>query len=97
MPMEKILISKCLLGEKVNYLGKDAFCDHPLIKKWLAEGSLSCGSDMIYDGSFSNKKIPGAGTTTALLRKNNIEVFTEAQIEAAENYLKNIELIYTNT
>lgn len=38
--MEKILISKCLLGDKVNYLGKDALCHHPLLKKWAQEGRL---------------------------------------------------------
>lgn len=38
--MEKILISRCLLGEKVRYDGEAKFCDHPLIKQWLAEGRI---------------------------------------------------------
>lgn len=38
--MEKILVSKCLLGENVNYRGGNAFCEHPLIKQWLAEGRI---------------------------------------------------------
>lgn len=50
----------------------------------LKERSPSCGSSMIYDGSFSGKKIPGCGCTAALLIKNGIRVFSE------ENYAKNI-------
>lgn len=43
----------------------------------LKDGSPSCGSVFIYDGSFSGRKIEGEGLTTYLLRKNGIEVFTE--------------------
>jgi len=38
--MKKILISRCLLGERVRYDGEAKFCDHPLIKKWLEEGRV---------------------------------------------------------
>ena len=38
--MEKILISGCLLGQKVRYHGGDAFCDNPIIKKWQEEGRV---------------------------------------------------------
>lgn len=40
----------------------------------LKENSPSCGSTMIYNGEFKGKKIAGNGVTTALLRKNGIEV-----------------------
>ncbi len=43
----------------------------------LKEGSPSCGSRLIYDGTFSGRKIPGCGVTTALLRENGIRVFSE--------------------
>ncbi len=43
----------------------------------LKENSPSCGSNMVYDGSFSGRLIPGEGTATALLRKNGIRVFSE--------------------
>jgi len=166
--MEKILISKCLLGEKVNYRGSDAYCAHPLLKKWLSEGRLvsvcpevqggapiprppaeiigkgggtavlnklahiktnqgidvtdiflkgaevalkiakqhnikiailkarspSCGSGNIYDGSFTHKQISGDGVTTALLRKNGINIFSEEQIEEVEKCLANIDPQY---
>lgn len=38
--MKKILISKCLLGAKVRYDGKDNLCQHPLIQQWQKEGRL---------------------------------------------------------
>ncbi len=46
----------------------------------LKEGSPSCGSSFIYDGSFTGKKISGQGVTTHLLRKNNIKVISENQV-----------------
>ncbi|MEG1311006.1 MAG: DUF523 domain-containing protein [Romboutsia sp.] len=46
-------------------------------KAILKEGSPSCGSNFIYDGSFLGKKIDGLGTTTALFRNNKIEVISE--------------------
>ncbi|OAG72837.1 purine nucleoside phosphorylase [Gluconobacter japonicus] len=48
----------------------------------LMEGSPSCGSQMIYDGSFSGQKHAGAGVTAALLRQNGIQVFSQNTIEA---------------
>lgn len=43
----------------------------------LKEYSPSCGSAMIYDGRFENRKIPGNGVTTALLEREGIEVVSE--------------------
>ncbi|MEK5256323.1 DUF523 domain-containing protein [Paenibacillus sp. FSL F4-0125] len=43
----------------------------------LKENSPSCGSAMIYNGEFKGKKIAGNCVTTALLRKNGIEVTSE--------------------
>ena len=36
--MDKILVSKCLLGENVKYNGGNNFVDNPVIKKWMMEG-----------------------------------------------------------
>ncbi len=36
----KILISACLLGEKVKYDGKDNFYKHPILEQWRNEGLL---------------------------------------------------------
>lgn len=43
----------------------------------LTEGSPSCGSSFVHDGSFSGRRVAGRGTTTALLEENGIEVFSQ--------------------
>lgn len=51
------------------------------IKKALLKAkSPSCGNGIIYDGTFSHKKINGYGVTAELLRKNGIEVITEENL-----------------
>jgi len=47
----------------------------------LKAKSPSCGSRVIYDGSFSGNKKAGVGVTTALLQKEGIEVFNEEEID----------------
>lgn len=49
----------------------------------LTEGSPSCGSSRIYDGSFSRHSIAASGVTTALLRQHGIRVFSQHQVDAA--------------
>jgi uncharacterized protein YbbK (DUF523 family) len=49
-------------------------------KAILKEGSPSCGSSFIYDGSFKGKKVNGSGVTTSLLRQNSIVVISEKDI-----------------
>lgn len=46
----------------------------------LAEGSPSCGSKKIYDGTFNGIKIDGSGVTTALLKQNGVSVFSQHTI-----------------
>lgn len=48
----------------------------------LSDRSPSCGSQTIYDGSFSGQTQPGSGVTAELLRQHGIEVFSEHQVEA---------------
>lgn len=43
----------------------------------LKESSPSCGSNFIYDGTYTKNKQPGFGVTSALLRCNGIEVYSE--------------------
>ena len=40
----------------------------------LKSASPSCGSKMIYDGSFSGRKIPGEGVFAALCKRSGIKV-----------------------
>lgn len=44
----------------------------------LKERSPSCGSTVIYDGTFSGKVRQGSGVTTAYLIKQGLQVFSEA-------------------
>ena len=60
---------------------------HHCVAAILTEGSPSCGSQQIYDGSFSATKKTGVGVTTALLEENNIKVFNQYQLEQLEDYL----------
>ncbi|MDT3251411.1 DUF523 domain-containing protein [Serratia sp. root2] len=48
----------------------------------LTDGSPSCGSQFIYDGSFSGQTKPGSGVTAELLRRHGIEVFSDRQLAA---------------
>ena len=62
-----------------------ALCkEHHIRIAVLSEASPSCGSSVIYDGSFSSMKIAGVGVTTALLRKNDIRVFSQYEIAMAQ-------------
>ena len=56
----------------------------------LKEGSPSCGSSRIYDGSFSARSLSGSGVACALLRRAGIEVFSEEQLAAADTCLDRI-------
>lgn len=46
-------------------------------KAILKEGSPSCGSNFVYDGSFSSKKIKGQGITAYLLEKEGVKLSSE--------------------
>ena len=147
----KILISACLLGERVRYDAKQKILQDPLIESWLKSGILlpacpevlgglptprppaeiqingkinteegedvskafkdgaektlalalkhqikivilterspSCGSEKIYDGSFSRTVIDGQGMTTKLLRENGILVFNQFQLDKVQAQL----------
>lgn len=150
--LEKILISRCFLGDNVRYDNKTIPLKHALIDLWLTqnrlvsvcpevsgglsvprepaeqqensnriitvsgidvsqqfnrgaklaltlchqhnirfavlkESSPSCGSSLIYDGSFTNTKIAGQGVTSKLLRQEGIEVFSEDNLQSLANLL----------
>jgi uncharacterized protein YbbK (DUF523 family) len=162
--MIKVLVSACLLGEKVRYNGASASTDSSILAQWLNEGrvvpfcpevagglgvprpaaeisgtggaavldgqaavitakgtdvtesflrgaqlalaaarsqnvrvailkdgSPSCGSGSIYDGTFSGIQRPGHGVTTALLERHGIRVFSERDVDEAARYLRRIE------
>jgi uncharacterized protein YbbK (DUF523 family) len=162
--MVKILISACLLGERVRYHGGDAAVSNPILERWRGEGRLvpfcpevagglpvprpaaeiqgagglavlegtarvitssgadvtdpflagaraaleaavrsgacvavlkdgspSCGSTEIYDGTFSGRRRAGVGATAALLAENQVRVFNEAELDAAQRFIAELE------
>lgn len=149
----RVLVSACLLGERVRYHGGDALIDHPILRRWIAEGvvvplcpevegglptprpaaeiqgvtvrtregidvtsnfhagaeaalqairrhgitvavlkdgSPSCGSTVIHDGSFSGARRPGEGVTAAALRAAGVRVFSERELEGADAALRDL-------
>ena len=64
-------------AEQALYIAKE--CNAPCAL--LKENSPSCGFGMIYDGTFSGKKIKGNGVTAQLLFDNDIQIFGESQIQ----------------
>jgi len=162
--MIKVLVSACLLGERVRYHGGDAPCPSDILDRWklegrlvsvcpevagglpvprppaeiaggdgsavlkqeayvgdstgvdvsapflqgahatleaavasgarlavLKDGSPSCASTYIHDGSFRGQRAPGQGVTTALLSQSGIRVFNERQLAEAASYLQGLE------
>lgn len=63
-------------GRKAVAFAREQGCDMAL----LIDGSPSCGSDFIYDGSFSGTRHPGFGVTAALMRQAGIEVFSDREL-----------------
>lgn len=57
----------------------------------LIDGSPSCGSGFIYDGTFSGKRHAGTGVVAALLRREGIEVYAHSEIEALAERLAALE------
>ena len=64
--------------------GKNLTCDiakkNNITKALLKDGSPSCGSNYIYDGTFSKTKIAGNGITAKGLREMGIIIYTEKDI-----------------
>jgi uncharacterized protein YbbK (DUF523 family) len=162
--MIRVLVSACLLGERVRYNGADAAAASPILDGWLSEGrvvrlcpevagglgvprpaaeisgaggagvlegaarvltragadvtasflsgarhalaaavadgvrlavlkdgSPSCGSSFVYDGSFSGTRRSDRGVTAALLEREGIRVFSETRLEEADEYLRALE------
>lgn len=65
-------------AEKALAMARHHRCRHAL----LIDGSPSCGSIAIYDGSFAGRKHAGSGVTAALLARSGIAVFAPSAIEA---------------
>jgi len=53
----------------------------------LTDGSPTCGSRAIYDGSFSGQRQPGMGVAAALLAEHDIKVFSEQELPALIDWI----------
>ena len=53
----------------------------------LKEGSPSCGTTFVYDGSFTGTRVAGQGVAAALLSEHGIRVFSELELDAAGEYV----------
>ncbi|HAL09111.1 MAG TPA: DUF523 domain-containing protein [Staphylococcus sp.] len=54
----------------------------------LKSDSPSCGSTVIYDGTFTGNKKEGVGVTTALFKLNNVDVYDEKSFHATFDNLE---------
>ncbi|MFN3507114.1 MAG: DUF523 domain-containing protein [Allorhizobium sp.] len=71
-------------GKKAVAFAREQGCDVAL----LIDGSPSCGSGFIYDGSFSGIRHAGFGVTAALMRQAGIEVFSDRELDKLGAYLE---------
>jgi uncharacterized protein YbbK (DUF523 family) len=55
----------------------------------LKDGSPSCGSTRVYDGTFTGRSVPGSGVTTQFLERHGVRVFAEDAL--ADAYLQSLE------
>ena len=61
--------------------------EHNVAFAIMKQKSPSCGSKIIYDGTFTGTKIPGQGLAVEMLRKAGVKVFGEEDIDEAAAYL----------
>lgn len=64
-------------AENAVALARQTGCRYAL----LIDGSPSCGSGFIYDGTFSGRRQGGNGVTAAALKAAGVEVFSDGEIE----------------
>jgi Uncharacterized conserved protein len=65
-------------GEQAVAFAREKGCRFAL----LIDGSPSCGSGFIYDGSFSGQRHAGFGVTAALMQAAGITVYSDREIDA---------------
>jgi uncharacterized protein YbbK (DUF523 family) len=56
----------------------------------LTDGSPSCGTTYVYDGTFTGDTATGMGVTAQLLHDQGIQVFPEDRIDEADRYLRSL-------
>lgn len=61
--------------------------EYDVICAVLKEKSPSCGSHVIYDGSFSGRLIKGQGIAAEMLENAGVRVFSEEQLEQVQKLI----------
>ncbi len=87
--MQKILISGCLIGQKVRYHGKDALCQHGILDKWQQEGRLVAVCPEVSAGlpvPRPSSEIVGSGGGQAVLA-GKARVITHNGIDRTEAFI----------
>jgi len=97
--MQKILISACLLGDKVRYDGQAQYVNHPSIKQWLKEKRVVRICPEMAGGLSSPRppaEINGEGGGRGVLQ-HQAQVITNKQIDVTAQFLngasKALELV----
>jgi uncharacterized protein YbbK (DUF523 family) len=49
-PSDRVLVSACLLGERVRYDGRSKPAAHPVLQRWLAEGRVVSVCPEVFGG-----------------------------------------------
>ncbi len=78
----KILVSSCLLGEKVRYDGGDNGLSHPLFQKWKNDGRLV---------SFCPECAGGLPTPRASAERVGVRIMTQAGVDVTSEFLSGAE------
>lgn len=73
-------------GKKAVAFAREQGCAVAL----LIDGSPSCGSGFIHDGSFSGTRHPGFGVTAALMREAGIRVFSDCELDRLAAHIDRI-------
>jgi uncharacterized protein YbbK (DUF523 family) len=56
----------------------------------LTDGSPSCGTSYVYDGTFTGGTVAGMGVVARLLHERGIRVFSEEQLAEADDYVRSV-------
>lgn len=92
--MEKILVSACLLGEKVNYLGTDNKISHAIFNQWHAQGRFVMLCPEVAGGLPVPRpacEIKGEGSGLAVLN-NSAQVVSHAGEDFTQAFLNGAKI-----
>ena len=88
--MPKILISACLLGEKVRYDGKDNLQTHARLQAWIKAGNVVAICPEMAGGLPTPRppaEIQSSKTAVDILN-GNAKIITDTNIDVTSQYLK---------